>query len=125
MPPSSHRTPDCFFQVLVPAYARIVVLGAPVLLWSIVCELRQRVTNRFCVVGGAYVVLGVALQASSLHCFAKFYGRLALAQSLPHAPHSAHVARGEATLARAAQDCGAQAAVKGSGIARVCRDKQQ
>ena len=78
LPPSSHRTPDCFFQVLVPAYARIVVLGAPMLLWSIVCELRQRVTKRFCVVGGAYVVLGVAVQASSLHYFAKFYGRLAL-----------------------------------------------
>ena len=79
LPSTSHRTPDCFFQVLVPAYARIVVLGVPVLLWSIVCELRQRVTKCFCVVGGAYVVvLGVALQASSLHYFAKFYGRLAL-----------------------------------------------
>ncbi len=78
LPSTSHSTPDCFFQVLVPTYVRIVVLGIPVLLWSIVCELRQRVTKSFCVVGSFYVVLGVVLQAHSLRYFAKFYGPLAL-----------------------------------------------
>jgi len=78
LPPSSHRTPDCFFQVLAPAYLRVVLPGAPLLLWSIVCELRQRVTRSLCVVGGVYVVLAVVLQAQSLHYFARFYGPLAL-----------------------------------------------
>ena len=78
LPSTSHRTPDCFFQVLVPTYGLIVAIGTPVLLWSIVCELRQRVTKSFCVVGGLYVFLGVVLQAYNLRYFAKFYGPLAL-----------------------------------------------
>ena len=78
LPSTTHRTPDCFFQVLVPTYACVVVLGIPVLFWSIVCELRQRVTKTFCAVGGLYVAIGIALQARGLHYFVKFYGRLAL-----------------------------------------------
>ena len=78
LPTSSHRTPDCFFQVLAPSYLRVVVPGTPLLLWSIVCELQRRVTRSFCVVGGLYVLLAVVLQAHSLHYFARFYGPLAL-----------------------------------------------
>lgn len=50
----------------------------PILFWSIVCELRQRVTKTFCVVGGLYVAIGIALQARGLHYFVKFYGPLVL-----------------------------------------------
>ena len=78
LPHSAHRTPDCFVQVLVPTFSRIVIFGIPILVWSVVCELRQRVTQTFCVVGSLYVVLGVVLQMHSLHYFTTFYGPLAM-----------------------------------------------
>jgi hypothetical protein len=78
LPSTSHRTPDCFFQVLVPTYGCVVVLGLPILFWSIVCELRQRVTTTFCAVGGLYVAVSIVMQARGLHYFVKFYGSLAL-----------------------------------------------
>ena len=77
-PHTAHRTSDCFIQVLLPAYARTVVPGVPILLWSVVCELRQRVTTLFRAAGGLYVALGVVLQMHSLHYFATFYGPLAM-----------------------------------------------
>jgi hypothetical protein len=78
LPSTSHRTPDCFFQVLVPSCLRVVVPGIPILLWSFVCELSQHVTKSFCVVGTLYLVLAVILQIRSLLYFAKFYGPLVL-----------------------------------------------
>jgi hypothetical protein len=54
------------------------VPGVPILLWSAVCELRQRVTTLFRAAGGLYVALGAVLQMHSLHYFATFYGPLAM-----------------------------------------------
>ena len=89
-------------------YARTVVPGVLILLWPVVCELRQRAITLFRAAGGLYVTLGVELQMHSLHYLAPFFGQLAMLRP----SHTLLTLLMEEGMASAAHDFRVQMAVR-------------